>query len=148
MKSVLGRIRPETWLGCRGLLELRLRARNRPLHIPESSVDAEHQRCPTCAADRKMVRVGNREAEKIRRRPRNRHRRQVSRLERKAKRSSNRNSGSTEDWRQRRVLAFLCETRARLLDRGIRLGNVFTLESDPQAGGGHNLRDARPPEKN
>jgi hypothetical protein len=41
------------------------------------------------------------------------------------------------------VLTFLGETPARLLDRGIRLGDVFSLRADPDGGWPEFLRSSR-----
>src|SRR3954469_19832247 len=90
-----------------------------------------------------MMGIRDREAEKIWCRAGDRDRRQIRRFERESERPADGDARSSEYRRKRSVLALLSEAHSGLLDRFIRLGNVFPFGTYPYARRFHLFRRSR-----
>src|SRR4029079_14993904 len=140
VECVLRWISSEAGFGRRRLLELRLGAGDRPLHVAEGAVKSDHDRRSARRSNGVVMRVRDGETEKIGSGPSYRDGRKVPRLEREPERYSDCNSRPAEHRRQRCVLAFLRETGSSLFDRGVRLWYVLELSTKSEAGRRQNFR--------
>src|SRR4029079_1100513 len=140
VEGVLRWSSPEAGFGGRRLLELRLGAGDRPLHVSKGAVKSDHHRRSARRSNGIVMRVRDGETEKIGRCPSDRDGRKVPRLECEPERYPDCNSRPAEHRRQRRVLAFLRETGSGLFDRGVGLWYVLELSSQSEAGGRQDFR--------
>src|SRR5882672_2300555 len=90
-----------------------------------------------------MVGVRYGEAGQIWRRSGNGHRREIRSFDGKSEWATDRDPWPSEYRRKRSVLALLSEARACLLDRGVGLGDVLPLRTNPYCSGSKLLRGYR-----